>query len=140
MSVNSCLASSWVQIDDYTYIDKDSINSYVSDMGSIDYKKRSFWLKSEDNGEYKKVEAILEKNIAYALAQWIVNYSNNTIALKAGTYYDEDGKPVLSYTKKDFELKYDAINPNSAAALWADLVKKPRILRKMYKLQQSNFR
>ncbi len=51
--------------------------------------------------------------------------------------YNNDGKPISSYSYKDYQLKYDSIAPNSNAELWAKLVKKPRILKKIYKWQQS---
>ena len=69
--------------------------------------------------------------------EYIIDYSNNTIAVKAGMTYDKEGKPVSSYSYKDFELVYQAIAPSSNAELWAELIKKPRLLNKTYKWQQS---
>ena len=59
------------------------------------------------------------------------------MATKAGMTYDKDGKPVSSFSQQELQLKYDAIAPNSNAELWAELIKKPRVLKKMYKWQQS---
>lgn len=132
-----CYATSWVRLDDNNFIDKDSIKFYVDDYGNINYNKRIFWTKYEGNGIYKDLEKLTNSKIEYGLAQFIIDYSNNTMALKAGMTYDKDGKPVSSYSYQDFQLKYDSIAPNSNAELWAELVKKPRNLKKMYKWQQS---
>ena len=132
-----CYATSWVRLDDNNFIDKDSIKFYVDDYGNINYNKRIFWTKYEGNGIYKDLEKLTNSKIEYGLAQFIIDYSNNTMALKAVMTYDKDGKPVLSYSYQDFQLKYNSIAPNSNAELWAELVKKPRNLKKMYKWQQS---
>ncbi len=42
---NSAFASTWVQIDDYSFIDKDSIKYYVNSYGHADYNKKIFWSK-----------------------------------------------------------------------------------------------
>lgn len=132
-----CYSTSWVRLDDNNFIDKDSIKFYVDDYGNINYNKRIFWTKYEGNGIYKDLEKLTNSKIEYGLAQFIIDYSNNTMALKAGMTYDKDGKPVSSYSYQDFQLKYNSIAPNSNAELWAELVKKPRNLKKMYKWQQS---
>ena len=132
-----CYATSWVRLDDNNFIDKDSIKFYVDDYGNINYNKRIFWTKYEGNGIYKDLEKLTNSKIEYGLAQFIIDYSNNTMALKAGMTYDKDGKPVSRYSYQDFQLKYNSIAPNSNAELWAELVKKPRNLKKMYKWQQS---
>ena len=137
VAITSCYATSWVQISEYDFIDKDSIKVYVDDHGNINYNKRVFWTKYEGNGIYKDLEKLTNSKIEYGLAQHIIDYSNNTMALKAGMTYDKDGKPVSSYSYQDFQLKYNSIAPNSNAELWAELVKKPRNLKKMYKWQQS---
>lgn len=132
-----CYATSWVRLDDNNFIDKDSIKFYVDDYGNINYNKRIFWTKCEGNGIYKDLEKLTNSKIEYGLAQFIIDYSNNTMALKAVMTYDKDGKPVSSYSYQDFQLEYNSIAPNSNAELWAELVKKPRNLKKMYKWQQS---
>lgn len=137
VAFTSCYAASWVRLDDNNFIDKDSIKFYVDDYGNVNYNKRIFWTKYEGNGIYKDLEKVTNSKIEYGLAQFIIDYSNNTMATKAGMTYDKDGKPVSSYSYQDFQLKYDAIAPNSNAELWAELIKKPRVLKKMYKWQQS---
>ena len=133
VAITSCYAASWVRLDDNNFIDKDSIKFYVDNYGNVNYNKRIFWTKYEGNNIYKDVEKVTNRKIEYGLAQFIIDYSNNTMATKAGMTYDKDGKPVSSYSYQDFQLKYDAIAPNSNAELWAELVKKPRELKKMYK-------
>jgi hypothetical protein len=137
ITVTSCFAASWVKIDDNNYIDKDSIKSYVDDNGYTDYNKRIFWTKYEGNGIYEDVEKVTNSDIEYGLSQYVIDYSNNTITTKAGITYDKMGKPISSYSYKDFQLMYESIAPNSNAELWAELVKKPRLLKKAYKIQQA---
>lgn len=137
IAITSCYATSWIQIDDNNFIDKDSIKIYVDDNGYMNYNKRIFWTKYKGNDIYKDLEKITNKKIEYGLSQNIVDYSNNTIAIKAGIAYDKEGKPVSSYSYQDFQLEYSSIAPNSNAELWAKLIKKPRLLKKIYKRQQS---
>lgn len=132
-------ATTWVQLDDNNYIDKDSIKIYIDNHGYMNYNKRVFWTKYEGNGIYKDLEKATNSKIEYGLAQFIIDYSNNTMALKAGMAYDKYGKPVSSYSYQDFQLNYESIAPNSNAELWAELVKKPRLLKRMYKWQQSQY-
>ena len=66
-----------------------------------------------------------------------IKYDNNGYETE---YYDEQGYPIMSYAKKDFELTWDAVVPNTNGEFWYELVKKPRHLKKMYKyqLEQQN--
>ncbi|MBQ8459152.1 hypothetical protein IJ541_03505 [bacterium] len=137
IAITSCYAASWVRLDDNNFIDKDSIKIYVDDKGYMNYNKRIFWTKYEGNGIYKDLEKVTNSKIEYGLTQFIIDYSNYTIAAKAGMTYDKNGKPISSYSYQDFKLKYDSIVPDSSAELWAELIKKPRVLKKMYKWQQS---
>ena len=137
INVTLCFGASWVQVDDNNFIDKDSIKIYVDSHGYMNYNKRIFWIKYEGNDIYKDLEKATNKKIEYSLSQYIIDYSNNTIAIKAGTTYDKEGKPVSSCSYKDYGLEYQAIAPNSNAELWAELIKKPRLLKKTYKWQQS---
>lgn len=131
-------AASWVQVDDNNFIDKDSIKIYVDNHGDMNYNKRVFWTKYEGNSIYKDVEKATDKKIEYGLSQYIVDYSNNTIAIKACMTYDKEGKPVSSFSYQDYEIEYRAIAPNSNAEFWAELVKKPRLLKRAYKWQQTH--
>lgn len=129
-------AATWVQLDDNNYIDKESIKVYVNDNGEMDYNKRSFWMKYTGNENYKDIESINKKDISYELAEYIIDYSKGTIAVKAGNLYDKSGENLNSFTFGDYELNWHRIAPNSNAELWAELIKKRRMLNKMYKLQQ----
>ena len=137
VAITSCYATSWVQLDDNNFIDKDSIKFYVDSNGNINYNKRIFWIKDNGNGGYGEIEKITGSKIEYGMTQYIIDYSNNTIALKTGATYDKDGKPISSYSYQDSRLKYNSIIPNSNAEFWAELVNKPRKLKNMYKWQQS---
>lgn len=137
VSIIPTFAASWVQVDDNNYIDKDSVKLYVDDRGYMNYNKRVFWTKYQGNGIYKELEKTTNSKIEYGLSQYIVDYTNNTIAIKAGMTYDKEGKPITSYSYQDFQLEYRSIAPNSNAELWAELVRKPRLLKRAYKWQQS---
>ena len=137
ITVTLCFGASWVQVDDNNFIDKDSIKIYVDNYGYMNHNKRVFWTKYEGNDIYKDLEKATNKKIEDGLSQYIIDYSNNTIAVKAGMTYDKEGKPDTSYSYKYFELWYQAIAPSINAELWAELIKKPRLLNKTYKWQQS---
>ena len=137
IAITSCFGSTWVQLDNNNFIDRDSIKIYRDAHGYINYNKRIFWTKYEGNDIYKDLEKATNKKIEYGLSQYIVDFDNNTIATKAGMTYDKDGNPVTSFSYQDFQLEYRSIAPNSNAEYWAELVKKPRLLKKIYKWQQS---
>ena len=128
-------AATWVQIDENHYIDKDSIKNYTNDSGDYDFNKKTFWIKSVGNDIYKNSRIEFADEIAYGLALYIINYSNNTITAKSGTIYNEEGKPLNSYTLKDFQLDWHVIVPNSNSEYWAELVGKPSLVKKLYKSQ-----
>lgn len=128
-------AATWVQIDENHYIDKDSIKNYTNDSGDYDFNKKTFWLKYVGNDIYKKHELEFADEIAYDLTLNVINYSNNTIALKSVIIYNEEGKSLNSYTIEDFQLEWHVIVPNSNSEYWAELVKKPSLLNKLYKNQ-----
>lgn len=137
IAITSCFGSTWVQLDNNNFIDRNSIKIYRDAHGYINYNKRIFWTKYEGNDVYKDLEKATNKKIEYGLSQYIVDFDNNTIATKAGMTYDKDGNPVTSFSYQDFQLEYRSIAPNSNAEYWAELVKKPRLLKKIYKWQQS---
>ena len=128
-------ATTWVQIDENHYIDKDSIKYYTNENGIYDFNKKTFWIKSVGNDIYKNSRIEFSDEIAYGLALYIINYSNNTITAKSGTIYNEEGKPLNSYTLKDFQLDWQVIVPNSNSEYWAELVDKPSLVSKLYKSQ-----
>lgn len=133
------IASTWIQIDDTEYIDKDSIRTYINDFGGIEYNKRVFWTKSsKKEGSYKDIEKDTKKKVSYSLVQSIIDYSNETIAIKSIALYAIDGSSLISNTYKDFELNWHSIIPNSNGELLARLVSKPRALKRMYKYQINN--
>lgn len=128
-------ASTWVQIDENSYIDKDSIKYYTNDRGVYDFNKKTFWIKSVGNDIYKNSRVEFADEIAYDLTLNVINYSNNTIALKSVIIYDEEGISLNSYTFEDYQLEWNVIVPNSNSEYWAELVKKPSLVNKLYKSQ-----
>lgn len=128
-------ATTWVQIDENSYIDKDSIKNYTNDSGDYDFNKKTFWIKSVGNDIYKNSRVEFADEIAYDLTLNVINYSNNTIALKSVIIYDEEGISLNSYTFEDYQLEWNVIVPNSNSEYWAELVKKPSLVNKLYKNQ-----
>lgn len=128
-------ATTWVQIDENSYIDKDSIKYYTNDRGVYDFNKKTFWIKSVGNDIYKNSRVEFADEIAYDLTLNVINYSNNTIALKSVIIYDEEGISLNSYTFEDYQLEWNVIVPNSNSEYWAELVKKPSLVNKLYKSQ-----
>ena len=137
VAIIPCYATSWVEFDDNSFIDKDSIRIYINDNGYKHYNKRVFWTKYEGDRISKDLEKAASDKVEYVLFQHIVDYSNNTIALKSGVAYDKDGKPITHFSYQDVQLEYHSIAPNSSAEIWKNLVKKPRALKKIYQWQQS---
>lgn len=131
------IAVSWVQIDDNNYIDKDSVQIYKNDSGGYDFNKKIFWVKYNGNKIYKDIEKIKNVKVEYGLSQYIVDYSKHMMSIKSGLTYDKYNHVITSYTYCDYELRWESIVPNSNGELWADLVKKPRILKRIYKAQCS---
>ena len=131
-------ATTWVQVGDYEYIDKDSIVYYTNDHGEIQFNKKKFWLKAINDDEmYKDIEKLLNKKVSYCINQWIIDTTKKTYVIKSGTLYDEKGNVVSSYSFKDYELNWNPIVPGSKGEYWFELVKKPRYLKKMYKIQST---
>lgn len=128
-------ATTWVQIDDNCYIDKDSIHYYIDDNKAYDFDKKIFWVKNTDNDSYKDLETNIKKSISFEVIQFIIDFSNNSITAKSGVAYDDYGKVVTSYNYSDCELNWQSIIPSSRASYLADFVKHPRILKKIYKMQ-----
>lgn len=128
-------AATWVQIDENHYIDKDSIKYYTNENGIYDFNKKTFWIKSVGNDIYKNSRVEFADEIAYDLTLNVINYSNNTIALKSVIIYDEEGISLNSYTFEDYQLEWNVIVPNSNSEYWAELVKKPSLVNKLYKSQ-----
>ena len=128
-------ATTWVQIDENSYIDKDSIKYYTNDRGVYDFNKKTFWIKSVGNDIYKNSRVEFADEIAYDLTLNVINYSNNTIALKSVIIYNKEGISLNSYSFEDYQLEWNVIVPNSNSEYWAELVKKPSLVNKLYKNQ-----
>ena len=62
-------------------------------------------------------------------------HNQKKITTKGFYFYDKQVNSIWSHTSTDFELNWDVIVPNSKADLWYELVKKPRYLKKIHKLQ-----
>ena len=134
-------ATTWVQVGDHEFIDKDNINYYTDDQGNTRFEQKAYWMKTTNRDEvYELVEKRFEKTISYVVTQRIMDTNRKSTTIKSIIYYDEQGYPIMSYAKKDFELTWDAVVPNTNGEFWYELVRKPRHLKKMYKyqLEQQN--
>lgn len=72
------------------------------------------------------------------LNQWIIDLSQKKLALKSSITYDKNGNVLTNSTYGDCQLEWSPIVPNSNAEFWLELIKKPRLLKKMYKMQKEN--
>lgn len=132
-------ASTWVQIGDNSYIDKDNIRYYVNDYGNTDFYKKSFWIKlyNDNSDNFKEYEKISDKKIKYIIYKNIIDFNKNSSSIKSTTMYDENGNVIHSYTYKDYEIQWNSIIPDTIGEMWYELVKHPRMLKKIYKQQQN---
>jgi len=129
-------AATWVQVGDYEYIDKDSVEYYIDDHEELQFNKKIFWLKIDNkNNTFKEVEKDIKRKISYSLQQKIINTTQKKLTTKSIILYDKQDNSVFSYTYKDFELNWSAIVPNTNGEFWYELVKKPKYLKKLYKMQ-----
>ena len=130
-------ATTWVQVGDYEYIDKDSIEYYIDDRGETHFNKKTFWTKIiNNNNQYKETEKTIGKNFSYSIDKSIIDMTNKTFTIKTFTLYDEKGTVIYSDTNRDIQLNWNSIVPDSHGEFLFELVKKPRLLKKMYKYQQ----
>lgn len=136
MSISPSYASTWVQVDDYEYIDMDSIEYYTNNYGQVQFDKKIYWMKTINHDDlYKEEEKILKKKISYSNNQWIIDTTKKSYAIKSGIYYDENGNAISSYTFNDYRLNWNPVVPDSKGEFWFELIKKPRYLKRMYKEQ-----
>lgn len=132
-------ATTWVQIDSTTFIDKDSIKFYTRDNGEIDFTKKSFWIQQINDGKsdfFKKLNKISNTNIEYRRSREIIDIIRKKITTKSSAYYDIKGNVVYSNTNKDYQLDWQDIVPETNGELWFQLVRKKRLLNRLYKNQQ----
>ena len=135
---STTFASSWVQIDDLNYIDKDSITIYTDNSVFQQSKMKTCYMKRlNDDGLYKDTEKVLNKKISYSITQWVFDFSRNMLVTKSITQYDKNGNSVDSYTYKRFELNWNTIIPDSNAEYWSYLLNHPKELKNMYKKQNN---
>lgn len=129
-------ATAWVQVSDNEYIDKDSIEYYINDQSETKFDKKTYWVKrfySEDS--FKDIEKITKKKVAYCLIQEVLDMTQKRYAIKSIVVYDKDGNSIYPIMYKDYQLEWNTIIPDSYGELRYNLIRKPRLLKKMYKIQ-----
>jgi len=76
-------AATWVQVGDYEYIDKDSVEYYIDDHEELQFNKKIFWLKIDNkNNTFKEVEKDIKRKISYSLQQKIINTTQKKLTTK----------------------------------------------------------
>ena len=71
----------------------------------------------------------------YCKNQWIIDTNKKSLVLKSGISYDKNGNIITNYSFRDYELNWDSIVPESKGEFWYELVRKPKYLKRMYKMQ-----
>ena len=134
-------SASWVQIAEKTYLDIDSLTTYIDEYDSIKTNQKVYWLKELNDGSeyFKKIEKEYNTKIWYTMTQRLVNTNKKTNSIKTIISYDLKGNVVFSYTFPDFLLKWDSIVPNTYGEFLYDVVTHENDLRKLYEYQ-SNLR
>lgn len=113
----------WSSVDGTTYIDKDSVQSYVDNQGRYDNNKKSFWIKVTAGETINKIEKVVGAKVSYVTIQRIIDYSNNTITQRSIAVYNKNGELIHKETRSDSQLTWETIATGSSNALWAVLVK-----------------
>lgn len=131
-------STTWVQIQEKSYFDKDSLSYYVADDNYLQYNQKTFWVKSLNDGSqyFKELEKLDKTKIWYNLTKYIINFNNKTLAVKSYASYDLKGELVSLYTASDYQLRWHSIVPNSYGELLYDFAKHPKYLRRIYKQQR----
>lgn len=133
-------STTWVQIQEKCYFDKDSLVYYANDNNYLQYNQKTFWVKNLNDGSqfFKKSEKSHKVKIWYELSKYIVNFTNHTLTIKSYVIYDLKGEVISSYTIPDSLLEWNSIVPNSYGELLYELAKHPRYLKRIYKQQCLN--
>lgn len=132
-------SASWVQIGEKTYLDIDSLTTYIDEYDSIKTNQKIYWLKKLNDGSeyFKKIEKEYNSKIWYTMTQRLVNTNKKTSSVKTIIYYDLKGNVVSSYTFPDYLLKWDSIVPNTYGEFLYDVVTHENDLRKLYEYQND---
>ena len=132
-------SASWVQIGEKTYLDIDSLTTYIDEYDSIKTNQKIYWLKELNDGSeyFKKIEKEYNSKIWYTMTQRLVNTNKKTSSVKTIIYYDLKGNVVSSYTFPDYLLKWDSIVPNTYGEFLYDVVTHENDLRKLYEYQND---
>lgn len=135
--VTPVFSATWVQITEKSYIDKDSISTFVDDY-NIEHKGQIiYWRKDLNDGSeyFKNIEKQYKKKIWYVMCQGIVNTNNKTLACKTVIFYDLKGQSIETSTMPDVLLEYIRIVPNSFGELLYSVVSDNTLLDKIYEAQ-----
>lgn len=132
-------AAKWVQLDDDTSIDLESIKNY-SQYSYPNPEQKIFWIKQnlENSIHAKTAKEELNKNLKYGLAQFIVDTNKKNIAIKSFVHYDENNERINGGSLEHFELMWVDIAPETFGEMLYDAITHERQLKKLYKQQQKN--
>lgn len=111
----SAYSADWVEISEKTYIDKDTLRTYVDEYSHSHSEQIVFWRKSLNDGSeyFKNIEKEYNKKVWYTMVQEIANTKNRTMCIKSIAYYDLKGNPFFNSDIRDYALQWQSIIPNS---------------------------
>ena len=132
-------AAKWVQLNDDTFIDLESIKNY-SQYSYPNSEQKIFWIKQnlENSESAKTTKEELNKNLKYGLTQIIIDTNKKILAIKSYVHYDENNERIAGGSLEHFELMWVDIAPETFGDMLYDVITHERQLKKLYKQQQKN--
>lgn len=106
--------SNWAQIDNYTYIDTNSLRK--ENYSNSNYNNYySIWSKKLNNGSkpFLDMESFYNSKILFSLEQLYFDCKNKRLALKCYISYDLVGNVVVDNTIMDYNLLFTNIAPET---------------------------
>ena len=121
---NLTFAINWEDIDEFTFIDTDSIKYYFNNYGKKDYFKYTFVTKQigDEDTIWKENESIIKaigenQKPAYVHYRNIIDCKQKTIATRGFMTFAQSGEVLNVAEIKETELKWNNILPDTNEAL-----------------------
>lgn len=109
--------SNWVQIDNNTYIDTNSLRK--ENYSNSNYNSYySIWLKkfNDDSKSFKAIDSYYQSKVWYMLYQHYIDCNNKRTAVKSIIFYDLGGNSLEnSINIKDYNLEFSNVAPGTLA-------------------------
>ncbi len=116
-------ATNWVQVGDKTYIDIDTIEPFVNDYGQVIPNQYSYWEKTLNNGDFKKLEKQYNKKIWYMLSKNVIDLKRKTSAIKFSVLYDLKENSIDPLEIMSSLMNWQSIVPNTVGELKYMIIK-----------------